>query len=228
MTSRWRITNKAAFPWKTFAVCEIGKVITGFTPPTKERERFFGGDIPFYKPTDLDAGYQVIESRETLTQAGAASGRVVPAGSTLVTCIGATIDKTGLARRDCCTNQQINAIVPDRLKVVPEWLYWMVVSPDFRGSILENSSATTLPIINKGRFERLALPVPGLDEQHEIVRRIERAFSCIDAVAVQAERSFELLERLDRTILEKAFRGELVSQEPTKQRAVRRGEHVAA
>ena len=111
LTQDWRARNGAGeMAWKRVMIREVAEVVTGFTPPTKERSRFFGGDIPFYKPTDLAAGYYVEKSRETLTEAGASVGRRVPKGSTLVTCIGATIGKTGFARNDCCTNQQINAL----------------------------------------------------------------------------------------------------------------------
>ena len=214
LTREWRGLLGFKHKPKTVLVKDIAKVETGSTPPTKDREKYFGGDVPFFKPTDLDAGYQVVHPRETLTDAGAKVARVVPAGSTLVTCIGATIAKTGFARVECCTNQQINALIPDRQKVQPEWLFWMVVSPAFRQSILDNSSATTLPIINKGRFELLELSVPPLAEQQEIVRRIEAAFAWLNKVAAEHARASHLVPKLDQSILAKAFRGELVPQDP--------------
>ena len=90
----------------------------------------------------------------------------------------------------------------------------MVVSPAFRQSILDNSSATTLPIINKGRFELLELSVPPLAEQQEIVRRIEAAFAWLNKVAAEHARASHLVPKLDQSILAKAFRGELVPQDP--------------
>jgi type I restriction enzyme S subunit len=46
--------------WATYA--QIGEVTTGFTPPTADEENF-GDDIPFFKPTDLDAGDNVVIAR---------------------------------------------------------------------------------------------------------------------------------------------------------------------
>ncbi len=91
--------------WATYS--QIGEVITGFTPSTKDPENF-GGNIPFLKPTDLDSGYNVVKAREFLSKKGVNRGRLLPAGSVLVTCIGATIGKAGIARVNCATNQQIN------------------------------------------------------------------------------------------------------------------------
>lgn len=89
--------------WISARIGDLGEVITGSTPSKKDSS-FFGGNIPFYKPTDLDAGYEVIEAREHLSELGASESRIIPAFSILVTCIGATIGKTGLARRICATN----------------------------------------------------------------------------------------------------------------------------
>jgi type I restriction enzyme S subunit len=99
-------------------------------------------------------------------------------------------------------------------------LYWTIISPEFQQSIIDNSSATTLPIINKGRFERLLLPAISLEEQREIVRRIETVFAKIDSLAAQAKRALDLTNRLDEAILAKAFRGELVSQDPNDEPAI--------
>ena len=63
--------------------------------------------------------------------------------------------------------------------------------------------------------------VPGspLEEQKEIVRRIESAFQKIDRLAAEAKRALALTDKLDEAILAKAFRGDLVPQDPTDEPA---------
>jgi type I restriction enzyme S subunit len=109
LTHQWRVSLNLELEYPEVFIADIAEVVTGSTPPSKDKELFLGGDIPFVKPTDLNVGYHVTAGRDTLTEAGASRSRLVPAGSTLVTCIGATIGKTGFARTKCCTNQQINA-----------------------------------------------------------------------------------------------------------------------
>jgi type I restriction enzyme, S subunit len=188
--------------WTTYA--QIGEVTTGFTPPTADAENF-GGDIPFFKPTDLDAGENVVQAREYLSEAGAAKGRLLPAGSVLVTCIGATIGKTGLARVSCATNQQINAITTDSGLVNSAFVYAWNVSPNGYKQILDNSSATTLPILNKSKFEALGISLPPLVEQHRIVAELDRRLSLISEVGVQVEGNLKRAERLRQAVLQKAF-----------------------
>lgn len=63
------------------------------------------------------------------------------------------------------------------------------------------------------------MPLPPVDEQAEIVRRIEAAFARIDRLTEEASRASHLLARLDERLLAKAFRGELVPQDPTDEPA---------
>lgn len=219
LTREWRAKNNISAKYTGLAVGEVAEIVTGSTPPTKDSELYYGGNVPFIKPTDLDVGYKVLEGRTYLSEKGVARVRPVPSGSTLITCIGATIGKVGLARTRCCTNQQINALVPDLRRVNPEWLYWAASSPDFQASILDNASATTLPIINKGRLSRLPILVPSLRDQEEIVRRLESAFAWIDRLAAEAMSARKLIDRLDQAVLAKAFRGELVPQDPNDEPA---------
>lgn len=58
-----------------------------------------------------------------------------------------------------------------------------------------------------------------MEEQREIVRRIETAFANIDRLAAEAEKALKLTDRLDQRILAKAFAGALVPQNPTDEPA---------
>jgi type I restriction enzyme S subunit len=62
-------------------------------------------------------------------------------------------------------------------------------------------------------------PRPPIDEQREIVRRIETAFTKIDRLAAEAAKALKLLGHLDQRILAKAFAGDLVPQDPTDEPA---------
>lgn len=196
--------------WLWVSVADVGNVETGFTPPTKDAANF-GQYLAFFKPTDLDQGYRVTQAREHLSKQGVALGRELPAGSVLVTCIGATIGKTGLARVRCATNQQINAVVPAP-GVGGEWLYWVLASPQGQDRIVSNASATTLPIINKSRFESLAIPLVPVAEQVEISRRAASLVAQAESVTNGIE--LRQLDVMERALLAKAFSGELVLPGP--------------
>jgi type I restriction enzyme S subunit len=207
-------TNLPKLPntWTWATVARLGQTTTGFTPP-KQDASLFGGDIPFFKPSDLDVGYNVRDFRDSLTEAGAKHGRVLPPLSILVTCIGATIGKTGLARVRCTTNQQINALTLPTDLVSPHFVFWYFNSSFGQRQITDNASATTLPILNKSRFEALPIPLAPLGEQLRIVAEIEKQFTRLDAAVAALRRVQANLKRYRFSVLKAACEGCLVPTE---------------
>ena len=88
--------------WKWVTLAEVGKVITGNTPPTSDTENY-GDAIPFVKPTELvDRGIRTAPNGLATQAIGKA--RVVPTGAVLVSCIG-NLGKTGIAKVPVAFNQ---------------------------------------------------------------------------------------------------------------------------
>ena len=203
-----KLTNSNLNSWQVKKLCDTSDIITGSTPP-KNEPKFYGNEYPFFKPTDLNDGYLVKFARDNLSEAGKQISRQLPPKSVLVTCIGATIGKTGLIRVEGSCNQQINAIVPKE-NLLPEYVYFYVISAQFQNLILENASSTTLPILNKSKFEALPILLPPLSEQNLIVAQIEKRFKAADSALNLIEQNLKKAEILKQSILSKAFNGELV------------------
>src|SRR5690606_19688815 len=85
----------------------------------------------------------------------------------------------------------------------------------------------TRPRINLTQLRQYQVLVPPVQEQHEIVRRIESAFAKIDRLAISAKRALTLLGKLDEAILTKAFRGELVPQDENDEPAEKLLERIS-
>jgi type I restriction enzyme S subunit len=194
--------------WKKLSINQIAKIETG-TTPSKNNSDFYGDDYPFYKPTDLEAGKNVYKSKDGLTELGVKKARYIPENSTLVTCIGATIGKTGFIKRGGGFNQQINAIIPNK-EIDPLFIYYQAIAPFFNKQILDNASATTLPLLNKSKFQILEMVKCDLNEQHKIVQEIESRLSVADKMEETVKTSLLQAESLRQSILKKAFSGELV------------------
>ena len=198
--------------WAWCRLGEIGEIITGNTP-SKSNEEYYGNKYPFFKPTDLDSGYFVTEAQDNLSIKGFEISRKLPIKSILVTCIGATIGKTGFIRREGTCNQQINAIIASKL-IFSEYIYLLCISPYFQNEIIKNASATTLPIINKSKFEKLFLPLPPLSEQRRIVEKIEELLALVDDLEANKTDLQSYIKQAKSKVLEMAIRGELVPQNP--------------
>ena len=198
--------------WAWCRLGEIGEIITGNTP-SKSNEEYYGNKYPFFKPTDLDSGYFVTEAQDNLSIKGFEISRKLPIKSILVTCIGATIGKTGFIRKEGTCNQQINAIIASKL-IFSEYIYLLCISPYFQNEIIKNASATTLPIINKSKFEKLFFPLPPLAEQKRIVEKIEELLALVDDLETNKTDLQSYIKQAKSKVLEMAIRGELVPQNP--------------
>ena len=152
--------------WNRKSVGELGNVVTGSTPSTKNGA-FWDGTVPFVTPTDLGKSKRIDSTGRYVSEEGLAQVRQIPPGAVMVTCI-ASIGKLGIAERRCCTNQQINTIIPNRSMVLSEYLYYAM---SFASNQLARLAGTTaVPIISKGKFLTFDVPVPPIAEQEEIAR----------------------------------------------------------
>ena len=203
--------------WVWCKIEDIGEVITGNTP-SKDRVEYYGGDIPFFKPTDLEQGIDTKYASDHLSELGFEQSRKLPANTILVTCIGATIGKTGIITVAGSCNQQINAIVPNK-EVTHSFIFYVCVSDYMQSEIISNASATTLPILNKGNFANLLFPLPPIVEQRRIVTNIERWFALIDQIEQDKSDLQTIIKQAKSKILELAIHGRLVPQDPNDEPA---------
>jgi type I restriction enzyme S subunit len=115
-------------------------------------------------------------------------------------------------------NQDMKALIP-LSNLLPEYLLFGLKSLKDIVVQLAGSATHGTKRLESGVILNLAIPVAPSTEQREIVRRIESAFDKIDRLAGEAKRALALVGRLDEAVLAKAFRGELVPQDPNDEPA---------
>ncbi|TPK39686.1 restriction endonuclease subunit S [Mesorhizobium sp. B2-5-3] len=136
--------------------------------------------------------------------------------------------------RPGCTHQ--NHLIRARMgdDVIPPYTLFWLLSPQGRNSIeAVASSSSGLHTLSVSKVSGLPIPICSKEQQEEIVRRIEVAFKWIDRLATHTASARRLIDHLDQSVLTKAFRGELVPQDPTDEPAsvlldrIRAGRDVA-
>ena len=204
--------------WAWCRLKEIGTIITGNTPSKNEVQYYNSKDIHFYKPSDLEQGINTINSEDYVSLLGYEKSRKLPKNSILVTCIGATIGKTGLIREEGTCNQQINAILPSNI-YIPELIYYWCISAYTQTKIKTASSSTTLPILNKDGFSKIVIPLPPLVEQNQIVSKIGNFFEIIDSLETDKSDLQIAIKQTKSKILDLAIHGKLVTQDESDEPA---------
>lgn len=203
--------------WEWVRLEDIGDIVTGSTPSKSDISNY-GCEYPFYKPNDLEQGFYTTKSHDNLSAKGMSAARELPIGSVLVTCIGATIGKTGLIRTKGASNQQINAIIPNMV-IDSEYLYYIIIGEYFQNSIKQRASSTTLPILNKGDFSKLLIPIPPKNEQKRIFSLIIKLFDIVSDIENAASNINESVRIAKSKILDLAMQGKLVPQDPADESA---------
>ncbi|MBE0681290.1 MAG: restriction endonuclease subunit S [Anaerolineales bacterium] len=98
-------------------------------------------------------------------------------------------------------------------RLLPEYLQIFLSSPETVANLVEDSVGSTMSNLNQKILMALVIRVPNVEEQAEIVRRVEKLFAYAERLEARYLSASEHVERLTPSLLAKAFRGELVGQE---------------
>ncbi|MGN1055344.1 MAG: restriction endonuclease subunit S [Comamonas sp.] len=107
----------------------------------------------------------------------------------------------------------------ENIKIDKEYLYIYLQSPKFFNFVKSNLQGSDQPYINTSSVGDFELEIPAIEEQIEIVRRVETLFAFADRLEARLRSAQTAAERLTPALLAKAFRGELVPQDPSDEPA---------
>ena len=185
--------------WNRIKVQELGRIVTGKTPKTSDRENY-GGDIPFLTPSDDMSVKYVLNTGKTLTEKGKLSvkGAIIPEDSVCVSCIGSDLGKVVITSCETVTNQQINSLVVSE-GFDHEFIYYAFENffPEYRSKV----SMQTLPILSKSEFEKLIIKVPVLDVQLKISSHL----AAMDRRIEHTQKELNVLFKQRRGIIQQLF-----------------------
>ena len=150
--------------WEKIIIDDLGDIVTGTTPPTNNHSNY-GNEYLWASPADLGGVKYITDTKTKLSQLGFDRTRKIAKNSILVTCIGSTIGKMGMASTNMCTNQQINSIIVNK-NYDDNFVYYAINSrfPKYLSSV----AMQAVPIISKSAFEKLENYTPKYEEQKKI------------------------------------------------------------
>jgi len=184
--------------WEVKRLGDVGKIVTGGTPPTKIK-KYWNGKIPWITPTDITEKKDIFTSERKITKEGQKLVGEIPENTLLVTCI-ASIGKNTILKVNGACNQQINAVIPDKNYNV-DFLYYTLEFNSKR--LFEIAGITATPIISKSEFSLFQIPLPPLPEQ----RAIARILSDIDELIENISRLIEKKKLIKKGVMQQLLTG---------------------
>lgn len=207
------------FNWEACRIQEIGNITNGSTP-SRAVELYWEGNIPWVSSGEVRNNL-ITETRECITEQGYSNSSVklLPKGTVLIAMIGEgkTRGQSSILQIEATINQNIAGILLNHNLVASEYLwYWL----QYRYAINRIAGSGTGPqALNCQRVGEMQFILSPLEEQHEIVKRVKQIFQNLQIIQATSESVRENTNTLNQSILSKAFRGELVEQDPNDEPA---------
>lgn len=185
--------------WNSVSIGDLGTVITGKTPSTKNC-KYWGGGTPFITPKDIQGTKHIFSTERQITETGMDSvkGCIIPSQAICVSCIG-NIGYVGMTTTRSVSNQQINSIIVNRENNA-DYVYYLMKSLWMYFKSCEGQS-TTLSILNKSQFSKIEVIVPPL----EIQKNIASILSSIDDKIELNNKINENLEQQAQSYFQELF-----------------------
>ena len=150
----------------------------------------------------------VVDSKEYVSDKGAAICKLVPKGTLLVS-FKLTLGRLAFTGRDVFTNEAIAALtIVNERELSKEFLFYCLCFFDWVKAA-ENDVKLKGMTLNKAKLKAMPVSFPPLAEQQRIVGLLDEAFESLAAAKANAEQKLAALEALKKSLLHQAFTGEL-------------------
>lgn len=222
LTQDWRAGAPAQ--WDHLRADEVcAKVQSGGTPKAGFSET---AGIPFLKVYNIvnqkvDFAYRPQFVRPEVHAGELAKSKALP-GDVLMNIVGPPLGKVAVLPNTSAEwniNQAITLFRPS-VRVSSGWIYLVLCEGEAVRSVLDRTKGSVGQVnISLSQCRAFLLPVPCQQEQAEIVRRVDTLFAFADRLEARLAKAQAAADRLTPALLAKAFRGELVPQDPADEPA---------
>ena len=227
LTKQWRRKNGVSDEsWEEKKLGEVGVLERGRSKHRpRNDERLFGGIYPFIQTGDIANADMFIEKHnQTLSDFGMQQSKLF-AKNTICITIAANIGKVAILSYDSCFPDSVVGLKTDE-KTDFKYVYYYLSTQ--QKELESKAPATAQKNINLKVLNDLDIPLPSLPEQHEIVRLIDDLLARERAAQQAAEQTLASIDLMKKSILARAFRGELGTNKASEASALELLQQVLA
>lgn len=160
--------------------------------PARNRPDYWDGENKWISIADIgNTGKFLVKTKESITEAGIeGSGiKVVPQG-TVIMSFKLSIGKTAITSEDMYTNEAIMAFIDNgKFAVDTDYLYHLCCGTNWTAG---TNKAVMGLILNKATLLEKEIPLPDINEQHEIATKLDK----IDAIIAERQQQLKLIDQL--------------------------------
>lgn len=192
--------------WGEKTLGALSEVQSGGTPVVSKKE-YWGGEIAWYSSGELNTTFTgEPERRITKTGLDNSNAKLFPKGSLLIGMYDTAALKMSILDRDGAFNQAIAGMKPNH-DVDLEFVRYGIDAAKQR--LLLERRGVRQKNLSLGKIKDIAVPLPKLSEQRITVTRLRNVLVETQGIAALCQRKLAALEALKKSLLYKAFSGDL-------------------
>lgn len=219
LTAKWRNTHGVAIDdWETAPLETVFQLRSGSTIDASEEQKY--GAIPYVKVADMNLPENEIQiTTSSRFVDDCPESHVIPKGSTIFPKRGGAIltnKKRYVGVEKIIADLNTMAIMPIVGRAYGWYGYYWMQSVDLR----QLNNGSNVPQINNKDMVKLFVPTPSIDEQKAIVWILDSVFDKEIEAKEAAETVIDQIDVMKKSILARAFRGELGTNDPNDESAV--------
>jgi type I restriction enzyme, S subunit len=183
----------------------------GGTPP-RNNENYWNGIIPWVSPKDMKRWY-IYDAQEHITAVAfkETSVKLIPQGAILLVVRGMILAHTlpvAVTQNEVTINQDMKALIPS-INLLPDYLGYVIRARSSLILQLVETAAHGTKRLKTDTLMNLIVPTPPKYEQIRVIEYLNFIHNQVDEMLKGLEQDAKLLDMVEQSILERAFRGEL-------------------
>ncbi|MEL0590031.1 MAG: restriction endonuclease subunit S [Planktothrix rubescens PR222] len=124
--------------------------------------------------------------------------------------------------------RHIAILKPDSSRMLSKFLFYSLCTEDIKRQAIAVATGTAQKTIPLSGLREFMIVLPPIDEQQEVIHRLNKLFTYANHIEVHYQNACKQVEQITSALLSKAFRGELVPQDPDDEPATVLLEHIRA
>lgn len=219
LTKQWRQERGIGLDsWKHTKFSELCDIVRGGSPRPAGNPEFYDGDIPFMKVADITQNNSpyISTTEHTIKEAGLKKTRMVEANTLLLTNSGATLGVPAITTIQTTLNDGIAAFLGlDAETLMFYYYFWTSKTAELRG--IKKGAAQ--PNLNTNIIGAVEIDIPSKAEQLQMVFILDGLLDKEQQAKEAAESVLSQIDIMKKSILARAFRGELGTNDPAEESA---------
>lgn len=219
--------------WETKTIQEITKVVNGYAFASKDFKPT--NTVKSVKITNVGVKEFVEEAdnylpekfKETLKDFQVKEGNIVIALTRTIISAGLKVAVVPASYDGALVNQRVAALVPNEKLVNQNFLYFYLTTSGVAKYVLEHVNTLMQPNLSINDLKNMPVPCPPLKDQQTIVRQLDALRAETQKLEAVYQKKIADLEELKKSILQKAFAGELRAGEPIESKTENKFEYVS-